>query len=94
MRKIYSINYDLPKPGTNYDGLIREIKTRGHWFHYLDSHWLILTDESASEISSRLRQHIDNNDRLLVSEFGPDRDGWLPEKAWQWIRGQMELVEA
>lgn len=83
--KIYSISYDLNTPGQDYTGLYNEIKKKT-WWRYLDSNWLICTSESANEIYNRLKSHIDKNDSLLISEFGNDYQGFLPEKAWEWIR--------
>ena len=47
MSKAYSINYDLKAPGGNYSGLYEVIKKFGIWWHYMESTWLISTDETA-----------------------------------------------
>ena len=82
---IYSINYDLNKPGQNYEELYKAIKSLGAWWHHLDSTWLVDTNLSANEIWAQLKPHTDKNDNVLVVGLTRDYAGWLPQKAWDWI---------
>ena len=41
---------------------------------------------NASAISEKLEAQIDKNDNLLIIRATKDFDGWLPGKAWTWIR--------
>ena len=81
----YSINYDLKVPGRDYSGLYEAIKATGRWWHYLDSTWIVVTNETASEIWRRLSNHVDKNDYLLIIEVTNNAQGWLPKEAWEWI---------
>lgn len=83
--KAFSINYDLSKPGRNYSGLYEAIKSFGSWWHYLDSTWIVITNERPQQIWDRLENHIDENDSLLVIEVMDNVQGWLPKDAWDWI---------
>ncbi|HCG5919202.1 TPA: hypothetical protein NJ048_004359 [Vibrio parahaemolyticus] len=83
--KAYVITYDLRTPNQNYNGLYEAIKTTGRWWHYLDSTWIIATDESPAQIWSRLEPFVDNNDNLLIMEVKNNSQGWLPQDAWEWI---------
>jgi len=87
---IYAVNYDLVKPGRDYDGLYESIKSLGTWWHYLESTWLVETSKSAAQIFAALQPHIDSNDNVLVIAVGSDYAGWLPKKAWDWIRSHMD----
>lgn len=80
------ISYDLNTPGQKYDALYEEIKKAGTWWHHLDSTWIISTSASPEEWQRRLRQHMDDNDNLLVIEICNNYNGWLPKKAWEWLR--------
>jgi hypothetical protein len=81
------ITYDLNKPGQKYDDLYEEIKSLGSWWHYLDSTWLVSTSLTTKQASDRLRKVMDDSDNLLVLNVtSDDYSGWLPEKAWEWIR--------
>jgi len=82
---IYAINYDLCKPGADYEGLYAAIKSCGAWWHYLGSTWLVDTQLDANGIFSRLKAHIDANDRMLIVGITRDYSGWLTQDAWNWI---------
>ena len=83
---VYCVSYDLNKAGQDYDGVIEELKKSYSWWHYLDSTWLIATNESASVLSERIRKFTDDNDYLLVIRVTNNYAGWLPQKAWDWIK--------
>lgn len=84
---LYMISYDLKSPGRDYTSLYESIKSFGIWWHYLGSTWIIKTSQSVSQVSELIRQRLDTNDYLIVVDItGRERDGWLPQKAWDWIR--------
>ena len=82
---LYVISYDLNKPGQNYSELFKAIKNLGSWWHYLDSTWLVDTSLTATKMSDILNTKIDQNDSLLIFRLGKDKNGWLSQKAWNWI---------
>jgi hypothetical protein len=67
MRTLF-VGYDLNKPGQNYTDLIDALKSYPAWWHYLDSTWLIRTNDSVSDIRDHLGALIDSGDELLVME--------------------------
>lgn len=84
---IYLISYDLKVPGRNYDSLYETIKSATRWWHYLESTWIIKTNDPINTWNDRLIKHLDNNDRLLIVDItNKSRNGWLTEKAWTWLR--------
>jgi Fe-S cluster biosynthesis and repair protein YggX len=85
MSKAYSITYDLRQPGRDYTNLYEEIKKSPKWWHYLESTWMIITEESANQVWERIRPYIDKNDYLLIIGVRNDVQGWLPKDAWDWI---------
>jgi hypothetical protein len=84
--KVYCVSYDLNSPGQDYKNLYNELKRSNSWWHYLESTWLINTNETASQFCERLRKHIDKNDGLLIIEVTNNYQGCLSEEAWKWIR--------
>jgi hypothetical protein len=91
---IYAVNYDLKKPGQNYNGLHEAIKRCGAWWHYLESTWLLDTSLSAQGVWDQLAPFADGNDRVLVIAVTRDYQGWLPADAWEWINSRQSKLAA
>ena len=91
---IYLITYDKNVLLKNYDPLYKAIKSCGKsWWHHMNNTWLINTDLNASEIYNVLRHHISKQDKLMIIKIDArmphfDYQGWLNEKAWEWIKNQ------
>lgn len=85
------ITYDLHTPGQDYKDLHEAIKNLGSaWWHYLDSTWLVTTSLSPSQAWEKLAVVADKNDNFLILNItGDGYSGWLPEKAWDWIRANV-----
>jgi hypothetical protein len=82
----YIASYDLKKPGQDYKDLIAELKNSPKWWHYLESTWLLVRNESSVDsVAAALKRHMDDNDRLLVMNARRPAGGWLPQEAWDWI---------
>lgn len=91
---IYAINYDLRRPGQNYEVLHEAIRNCGAWWHFLGSTWLVDTSLSANGIWDRLAPHVDKNDLFLVIAVTRDYQGWLPQDAWDWINSRQTKMAA
>lgn len=87
MKHILMINYDLNAPGKNYKALYDEIQKRDNC-HPLDSCWLVYTDESIYMLEKKCRQHLDNNDGIIVSEFSSTHQGWVNPQVWEWVNSR------
>jgi hypothetical protein len=86
--KVYNISYDLNRPGQNYESLFTAIKAiSGVWAKPLLSTWLVATHLTADGIYNRLRPHIDNNDKLLITGCTPDWQGSnLSKPVADWLK--------
>jgi hypothetical protein len=84
----YMIGYDIhPTKGETYDELIAALKKYGTWWHHLDSTWLIVTDDSASEVRDALKGHMKSDDQLLVLQTcGVGAWFGFNEKGSQWLK--------
>lgn len=89
---LYLVTYDLSQPRQNYDELYEAIKQCStKWWHYLDSTWLIVTNMEIPECVERIHPVMDTDDKLLVIDVtNANRNGWLPKKAWDWIRENID----
>ncbi|GAB3728923.1 hypothetical protein GCM10027594_11000 [Hymenobacter agri] len=86
---VYCISYDLNKQGQNYNALYEELKNTDYQ-HILGSTWLISTNETATQISARLRQRMDNNDSLFISRVNRgESDGWMSTAYWNWLHARV-----
>ncbi len=83
--KVYCISYDLKGTNRDYSALISALQKMGRWWHFLESTWLIATNETSAEIWKQLSSTIDKTDRLLIIEVRKNVQGWLPQEAWDWI---------
>ena len=90
---VYAINYDLKKPGQNYEPLYTAIKTYTIHWHCMDSFWIVRTTESASQVHKKLSSHIDANDVLMVSQMGAEA-AWsgLPAVGTPWLKDQLKAA--
>ncbi|WP_192822778.1 SinR family protein [Rufibacter sp. LB8] len=92
--KTYLIGYDLRKTGQDYQNLYDAIKAlSGTWWHCLDSTWIIKSNSSAFNICEYLKAHIDNNDKLLVTQIADDA-AWIgfDQKCSDWLKQNISLV--
>lgn len=86
----YMIGYDLNKPLQNYEGLISAIKTYGTWWHHLDSTWLIVTDDTATQVRNKLKPYLDANDELLVATVSaPAAWTGFNDKGSEWLKNNL-----
>ena len=92
--KIYLIAYELRHPGTNAGEVYGAIKAlSGGWWHHLPAVWLVYgSGLNAVGIFDRLKGvlHLEAQegqpyDKLLITEIGKERQGWLEKQAWEWI---------
>ena len=82
------ITYDLRQPDRNYDAMYEAIKHCGSaWWHYLGSVWIVNTRFTPQECYDRIKPNMDANDYLFIVDISQkERQGWLPTKAWDWLR--------
>ena len=83
--KAYIINYDLKVKEKSYVSFYDAIRQSPKWWHYLDSTWIIATNETSKQISNRLVVHIHKKDNLLIIEVKKDYWGLLSKDAWDWL---------
>lgn len=64
----YVINYDLRKPGGNYDDLYKVLNSYSN-IHPMESCWIIKSPNSTSYVRDYLKTKVDSNDKLFVSKL-------------------------
>ncbi len=83
----YLVSYDLRKPGRNYDELYDELKSFANWAHPLESLWVVVSEQSSTQIRDRLWRWLDENDGLLVVKSS-NSGAWigLSQKVSEWLK--------
>jgi hypothetical protein len=82
----YIVGYDLNKPGQAYTDLIEALKAYPNWWHYLDSTWVLKSNQTTEQIRNHLQQFIDRNDELLVVRLSGE-GAWIGfnQEGSQWL---------
>jgi Fic family protein len=84
---IYLVSYNLKVPGRDYGKLYEVLKSADSWSHYLEATWMLYSSDALETWNKRIRSVLDQNDRFIIVDVtGKQRNGWLPAKAWDWIR--------
>jgi hypothetical protein len=85
------VGYDLNRPRQDYPSLYEAIKAVPLWWHYLDSTWLVRTEETAVALRDRLKRHLDADDELLVIDVTNPEAAWhgFDSRASQWIKDNL-----
>lgn len=84
----FLITYDLNKSDKNYEGLhdmIIQI-SNDTWCRPLKSVYLVQSNLSPETISKKLMSVMDKNDFLLVIEVKNNKDGWLHNDQWDYMK--------
>jgi len=91
MKRAFMVTYDLKGASANYSELYEFFKSQQNWWHYLKSTWIIVTELDASELADEILKFTNQEDRFLVTSISHETqtNGWLPKKAWNWIRSRL-----
>src|SRR5262245_59790998 len=84
------VSYDLPVATDERRAAVYKILTdSGAWWHYMDSTWLLITQLTPQALVEQMIPHLVQQDRLIIMEVKANYQGWLPEKAWEWINSNV-----
>ncbi|MGN7948546.1 hypothetical protein ACTJKH_07360 [Microbacterium sp. 22215] len=88
---IYWVNYDLNRPGQNYDTLITFLQSHAKWAKPLKSSFFVKSNSTAVDLVKDIRKHIDPNDTVVVVDV--EGQEWasvgLSAKLIQWLRSNL-----
>ena len=61
----------------------------------MESVWIVKTENTPDNYVDILKDKIDKDDRLFIVEISQQkRQGWLPSKAWEWLKANDEKCKA
>lgn len=85
---IHWVNYDLHKPGQDYERLIAYLKSHTSWAKPLKSSFFVKTSLSAAQLRDGILNHIDSGDAVVVVQV--EGRSWaaygLPKDVSDWMR--------
>lgn len=92
---VFVVTWNLNKERSNYNSARAEFIQQLERYENkqdggLESVRFISTSSSADQIDDFLRQKLDMNDRLFVSQLNRGgHQGWLSRDAWEWINARL-----
>ena len=67
---MYVVSYTLNPARLNPELIVELQKSGGGiWWHYLDTMWIVATNETAAQLYERLRHHFWQSDSLIIIEI-------------------------
>jgi hypothetical protein len=63
------VTYDLNKSGQNYEEVEKVLKSYPKWAKVATTTFIIITDETCTNVANKVNSKIDSNDELLVLEL-------------------------
>ncbi|OGK11402.1 hypothetical protein A2954_06575 [Candidatus Roizmanbacteria bacterium RIFCSPLOWO2_01_FULL_37_12] len=88
-RKGYIFVFDrsLRSDYTKLHKAIKDNRNILNWWHYLTSGYILISTESASELTNFMRENLPSDTYFIIMEINHNNyNGWLPQEAWDWIR--------
>jgi len=95
--KIYILTFDNTEFAHNYrivHNTVVNLSGLISWWHYISNTYLIIIDEKlkATDIAKRVSKKISS--KFFISEINiQNSNGLLPEKAWDWINKQKDILK-
>ena len=92
---VFVVTWNINREKSNYaqarDAFIKQLETYENKKDLgLETVRFISTASNADAISEKLRQKLDDNDRLVVSKMNSNQhQGWLSRDVWEWINARM-----
>lgn len=81
------VTYQLKNPSKDYKDFYEALKSAPKWWHYLDSTWLIVTEETPKIWYNKIESKIEKGkDSVLFIEVENNYYGLLPRNSWDWIK--------
>ena len=91
-RRRLLVTYDLSTADdARLASIISILKECDGWWHYVDCTWLVITDETPDALTDKIKPYLQPADRLLIVTLPkrPEVQGWLPQKAWDWVHANI-----
>ena len=55
-----------------------------HWYRLFPNSFFLVSEKTATQLSSQIKGKASG--RFLIADMDTDRNGWMPKKAWEFIK--------
>ncbi len=64
-----------------------------NWYTCLPNAFFIVSELTATQLQEIFRTFTKDKGRFIIADLATDRNGWLPQKAWEFIRNPKAVEE-
>ncbi|XHX76110.1 MAG: hypothetical protein RBJ76_16855 [Stenomitos frigidus ULC029] len=64
-----------------------------NWMTILPNSFFVISDKFATELSDVFRTFTKDKGRFIILDVNTDRNGWLPKKAWNFVKNPKAISE-
>ncbi|TGL45976.1 hypothetical protein [Leptospira perdikensis] len=86
--RAYILSYDRNPSKYDYKSIHSKITKNPmikNWSHYLNSSYILISENNVNELSDYIRKVMPKHRFLLLEVDLRKSNGWLPQEAWDWI---------
>ena len=88
----YLVTIDIGMPVPESPELMESIESYAQHIELAESTYVITSDESAAEVYTTLRRHLESKDRIYVFELGEHFAGRGPTMTIDWLNEHIQTV--
>lgn len=92
----YLLVYDQKSSNINSKVLHQYVSDSKHingWWHHLPGVYIFNSPLSADELAEQFKNVLDFSKFLIVEINSANSNGWLPQKAWNWLQTEAKPVK-
>ncbi len=77
---------------TSYESLKEKMDLSRNWYRITENNWILYTTSNAEKWYSRLSPLVKDSGSLFICKLDmSERQGWMNEKFWAWIRKNTQI---
>ena len=91
MAKFLLISFSFKSGETIVPQIRASINQAKDWYRYAPNCWIVYTNRSPEKWYEILKPKLNDDDHMFICELNiGNRQGWLPQGAWDWLDKERE----